>query len=431
MPNDNTIKAKLTEIHNLVRQGREDIQRAVDMLSDLSNSNCSTDKPRTNIVRFKTPITVAALAHILGCKPFKLIAELLPMGLFANPSTALHEEHAVALCKKHGCQYEPLTDEADTEEAEEDVIPKEIQKLAESMGAAAIVKVSTNTKTGKSSCCAFEVKDTSASDSDIPEGEPKPHKLSEGSAERILKAVFGEDGEFDEYAYGVAAVTELLQKNQSRFRAFETNDIYLAVRSFLTHCYESAIGEDDAEAERVVCQYGDDIYEVLKAHYEDVTEPKASVLTHEFIHGIVETALPVLYCAKVHPDWECVTYDTEDQTIKFGHDLPVGDDVHRVSGCIRMSETGDKMVCIGIHLRHFVNIGRKDMTKDICSAIARSMKCCVTPAAKSLSVTSTIQLKDFDSKKVHDTWMHVRGAMETAIQQLKYFKCINFNCAAN
>lgn len=430
MPKD-TIKAKLTEIHNLVRQGREDIQRAVDMLSDLSNSNCSTDKPGTTIVRFKTPITVAALAHILGCKPFKLIAELLPMGLFANPSTALHEEHAAALCEKHDYKYEPLPDEDDTEESGEDTIPKEIQKLAESMGASAIVKVQTNTKTGESRCCAFGVKDTSSDDSDIPEGEPTPHKLPEGSSERLLKAIFGEDGELDDYAYGVAAVTELLQKKQSRFRAFKTNDIYLAVRSFLTHCYESAIGEDDAEAERVVDQYGDDIYEVLKAHYEDVTEPKASVLSHEFIHGIAETALPVLYCAKVHPDWECVTYDTEDQTIKFGHDLPVGDDVHRAHGCIRLSETGDKTVCIGIHLRHFVNVGRKDRTKEICSAISASLKCCVTPSAKSLSVTSTIQLKDFDSKKVHDTWMKVRGAMEMAVQHLKYFKCINFGCALN
>ena len=42
----------------------------------------------------------------MGIKPFKLIAELLPMGVFANPSTTLDSDQVAALCEKHGFGYE-------------------------------------------------------------------------------------------------------------------------------------------------------------------------------------------------------------------------------------------------------------------------------------------------------------------------------------
>ncbi|MBR3944035.1 MAG: translation initiation factor IF-2, partial [Akkermansia sp.] len=52
------------------------------------------------------PVSVADLATTMGIKPFKLIAELLPMGVFANPSTTLDSDQVAALCEKHGFVYE-------------------------------------------------------------------------------------------------------------------------------------------------------------------------------------------------------------------------------------------------------------------------------------------------------------------------------------
>lgn len=54
----------------------------------------------------KAPISVADLAAAMGLKPFKLIAELLPMGVFANPTTVLDNDQVAALCEKHGLTFE-------------------------------------------------------------------------------------------------------------------------------------------------------------------------------------------------------------------------------------------------------------------------------------------------------------------------------------
>ena len=58
------------------------------------------------VMNIKAPISVADLATLMGMKPFKLIAELLPMGVFANPSTTLDSDQVAALCEKHGFTYE-------------------------------------------------------------------------------------------------------------------------------------------------------------------------------------------------------------------------------------------------------------------------------------------------------------------------------------
>ena len=57
-------------------------------------------------INVKAPVSVADLAATMGIKPFKLIAELLPMGVFANPSTTLDSDQVAALCEKHGFVYE-------------------------------------------------------------------------------------------------------------------------------------------------------------------------------------------------------------------------------------------------------------------------------------------------------------------------------------
>lgn len=58
------------------------------------------------VLNVKAPISVADLAAAMGLKPFKLIAELMPMGVFANPATTLDNDQVAALCEKHGFTYE-------------------------------------------------------------------------------------------------------------------------------------------------------------------------------------------------------------------------------------------------------------------------------------------------------------------------------------
>ncbi|MFI3242797.1 MAG: translation initiation factor IF-2 [Akkermansia sp.] len=57
-------------------------------------------------VQIKAPISVADLSVIMGIKPFKIIADLLPMGVFANPASVLDAEQLAAICEKHGFAYE-------------------------------------------------------------------------------------------------------------------------------------------------------------------------------------------------------------------------------------------------------------------------------------------------------------------------------------
>lgn len=62
--------------------------------------------PAGGTINVKAPVSVADLATQMGLKPFKLIAELLPMGVFANPTTSLDSDQVAALCEKHGFLYE-------------------------------------------------------------------------------------------------------------------------------------------------------------------------------------------------------------------------------------------------------------------------------------------------------------------------------------
>lgn len=57
-------------------------------------------------INVKGPVTVADLATLMGLKPFKLIADLLQMGIFANPATSIDTDQIAALCEKHGFSYE-------------------------------------------------------------------------------------------------------------------------------------------------------------------------------------------------------------------------------------------------------------------------------------------------------------------------------------
>ncbi len=66
----------------------------------------SSVPPNGGIINVKAPVPVAELSALMGMKPFKLIAELVRMGVFANPDTLLDSDQVAALCEKHGFAYE-------------------------------------------------------------------------------------------------------------------------------------------------------------------------------------------------------------------------------------------------------------------------------------------------------------------------------------
>ncbi len=57
-------------------------------------------------INVKAPVSVSDLSALMGLKPFKLIADLMRMGVFANPETLLESDQVAALCEKHGFTYE-------------------------------------------------------------------------------------------------------------------------------------------------------------------------------------------------------------------------------------------------------------------------------------------------------------------------------------
>ena len=59
-----------------------------------------------NVINVKAPVSVSDLAVLMGLKPFRLIRELFPMGVYANPGTMLDNDQISALCEKHGFAHE-------------------------------------------------------------------------------------------------------------------------------------------------------------------------------------------------------------------------------------------------------------------------------------------------------------------------------------
>ena len=63
-------------------------------------------QPVGSTINVRVPVPVADLAALMGLKPFKLLGELVRMGVFANPATLLDSDQVAALCEKHGFVYE-------------------------------------------------------------------------------------------------------------------------------------------------------------------------------------------------------------------------------------------------------------------------------------------------------------------------------------
>ncbi len=63
-------------------------------------------KPDLKIISLKPPIVVRDFANELGLKPFKLISELMEMGIFASINQSIEEDIAGRLAERHGFMLE-------------------------------------------------------------------------------------------------------------------------------------------------------------------------------------------------------------------------------------------------------------------------------------------------------------------------------------
>lgn len=77
-------------------------------LEEKSQDNAVSPPPsiQTNVLRCKPPIIVREFAIILGLKPFRLISELMEMGIFASMNQVIEEQIALRIAKKHGFELE-------------------------------------------------------------------------------------------------------------------------------------------------------------------------------------------------------------------------------------------------------------------------------------------------------------------------------------
>ena len=79
---------------------RNDSSNEVDSTESVSSG--SADK----IIHAKPPIVVRDFALQLGLKPFKLISELMEMGIFASMNQTIEEPVAMDLARRHGFTLE-------------------------------------------------------------------------------------------------------------------------------------------------------------------------------------------------------------------------------------------------------------------------------------------------------------------------------------
>ncbi len=95
------------------RRGDRD-QRGAPRSTGASPDNRGTAKPAdrvllpddAKIITLKPPVIVRDLADKMGVKPFKLIADLMELGVFANVNQAVDDAIAKRVCAKYGFKFE-------------------------------------------------------------------------------------------------------------------------------------------------------------------------------------------------------------------------------------------------------------------------------------------------------------------------------------
>ncbi|MFU8848608.1 MAG: translation initiation factor IF-2 [Opitutales bacterium] len=75
---------------------------------ELTETAETTEEPvdALKTIRLKPPIVVRDFATEIGLKPFKLISELMEMGIFASMNQSIEEDIAKKLAERHGCILE-------------------------------------------------------------------------------------------------------------------------------------------------------------------------------------------------------------------------------------------------------------------------------------------------------------------------------------
>ncbi|MDH3067961.1 translation initiation factor IF-2 [Akkermansia sp. N21169] len=77
----------------------------VDSPLPSADSNPGVVEPG-GVINLKPPVSVSDLAAMMGIKPFRLIKDLMGLGIFGNPSTVIDAEVVGKLCDIHGFVFE-------------------------------------------------------------------------------------------------------------------------------------------------------------------------------------------------------------------------------------------------------------------------------------------------------------------------------------
>ena len=71
-----------------------------------ANTTTGTNESGEKILHIKPPIIVKDLATAMNLKPFKLIKDLMDMGIFANQNQTIEPDVAAKVCEKNGWKFE-------------------------------------------------------------------------------------------------------------------------------------------------------------------------------------------------------------------------------------------------------------------------------------------------------------------------------------
>ena len=91
---------------NTKKEVSRDLSDKKDAENGSRNDGLDESLPSSKVIHVKPPIVVRDFALQLGLKPFKLISELMEMGIFASMNQTVEEPIAIDLAKRHGFSLE-------------------------------------------------------------------------------------------------------------------------------------------------------------------------------------------------------------------------------------------------------------------------------------------------------------------------------------
>lgn len=73
---------------------------------EVQEDESESESEDPTVIHLKSPIMIESLAERMGLKPFKLIADLIEFGVFANAKGSIEPDIAAQVCEKHGFTFE-------------------------------------------------------------------------------------------------------------------------------------------------------------------------------------------------------------------------------------------------------------------------------------------------------------------------------------